>query len=191
MRACFQEQLLNQDDPTFCQDAQDYRGNLSSLRSAKLQCDQIVRTCQQVSPTCFLNMTLSWEQGLLAEQERLNESVTQLLLQRSGRAHEEGFDNYDDDHNGGIDATEFRKFLNSTGYQLSNNTVDTWFGKQDKSGDGLLNAEEWNDMQARLPTFCPCQLENAGVVSLILDSKVENLGLEHDLDGAMNKKKCR
>jgi len=203
MNLCFQAELnsANGARKQHCRDVQVYKGNLSSLQNARTQCDLTLRRCQQVSPICFLNLSLAWEQGLLnlhdgaislvaiGEQKRLNDDVTQGLLQRSGRGLEEGDDKFNDvdvDASGDISIAEFRIFLQSKGYQLMESTVTEHFESYDEDRDGVLNKSEWNGLV--LPTFCPCMNEIASGVSLIQGSSMENLGLEDDLDYVYERK---
>lgn len=189
-----------------CLDAQEYRGDLFSLLSARAHCDSTLRNCQQLSPICFLNTTLAWEQSLLrlhsspaislvelGEQKRLNVGVTQELFQRAGRGLQQGtpsLNDFDADSSGNISIAEFQNFLSSRGYELQLGAVTRWFNSLDKNGDGALNAgAEWDDLvQADPPAFCPCQLENAGGVSFIQDSNMKKLGLEDILDHVYERK---
>lgn len=71
-----------------CEQARNYMGTISELRIAKKICDTALEECSSVWPTCYLNMTLSWEQGLLHHMENQSDANTDqgsLLLQRSGR----------------------------------------------------------------------------------------------------------
>lgn len=214
MNACFRTELdlvsTSAAEKQWCLDAQEYRGDLSSLLSARTNCDSALRNCQELSPICFLNTTLAWEQGLLrlhsspvislvelGEQKRLNVGVTQELFQRAGRGLKQGtpsLNDFDDDSSGSIDFTEFQNFLSSRGYQLQLGAAQRWFDSLDENGDGALNAgAEWANLaQADLPAFCPCQYENAGGVSLIQGSNIEKLGLEDALDHVYERKgRCR
>lgn len=199
MNACFRTELNSTSaaEKQQCQDAQEYRGNLSSLLSARTNCDSTLRNCQNLSSTCFLNTTLAWEQGLLrlhsspvislvelGEQKRLNVGVTQELFQRAGRGLKQGtpsLNEFDEDGSGNINLTEFQNYLSYRGYELQLGAAAGWFDSLDDNGDAALNAGEWDDLvQADSPAFCPCQYENAGGVSLIQGSNMEKLGLEDD-----------
>jgi len=175
MNACFRTELNSTSaaEKQQCQDAQEYRGNLSSLLSARTNCDSTLRNCQNLSSTCFLNTTLAWEQGLLrlhsspvislvelGEQKRLNVGVTQELFQRAGRGLKQGtpsWNVFDEDGSGNINLTEFQNYLSSRGYELQSGAAARWFDSLDDNGDAALNAGEWADLvQADSPAFCPC-----------------------------------
>jgi hypothetical protein len=205
---CFRSKLNNADDAEkqACLDVQEFRGNLSSLQNAKVQCDSAVWNCQQQYPQCFLNITLAWEQALLhlhggasislvalSGQKRLNDGVTQALLQRSGRGLEEGAEPFlsDVDGNGIISLREFQISLESKGYQLSGNAVANLFNSLDTNHDGDLQAGEAAVAEANLPAFCPCEYETPSGVSLIQGSSMENLGKKEDLDSVYSRKRCR
>lgn len=211
MSTCLQ-QVLKSASPaqkSHCLLAQIYGGGLSSLPVARAECDLTLQKCQGNLPTCYLKMSLAWEQGLLnlypgtslsfvalGEQKHLNDGAAQALLQRSGRGPEAG-DNiklttFDFDGSGNINIQEFETFLRSRNYPLpqSESEMIKIFNEFDNPPkDGVLDGGEWAVLVKR--AFCPCANGNPPGVSLVQGSDKEALGLDDAMDNVYERKMCR
>ena len=55
------------------------------------------------------------------------------------------FDKYDDDHNGGLDIDEFKKFLTAVDEEFDDEDLNELYAVFDKNHDGLLSFDEFVD----------------------------------------------
>lgn len=210
MNTCF-ERILSPDEKDTCRKTQRYQGTLLQLDMWRHLSDIALDPCARQSPACFMNMTLSWEQGLVQHIENTDQgSLTQLLLQRSDRGlasetpvaspHAEvlrlpnssRWAEFDSDSDNKIDFVEFQAMLLEQGYVFPQQELYQLFIQDDGNSDTKLccvNNHDSGELKTfydrmAMVEFCPCENQFVSGPSLLQGSHMDKSGLEGDLDHA-------